>query len=60
MHAACKVQSPDGDPPQVDAAFGLRGCQSLPGGNVECPHPDEGYQLVNENHTPPLRVEILV
>ena len=43
VHAAHKVQSPDGDPPQVDAALGLQGHQALPGGNTECPHLDGGY-----------------
>ena len=60
MHAAHKMQSPGRDSPQVDAALGLQGHQALPGGDAECPHPDEGYQYVNESHPPPLSVEILV
>ena len=34
MHAANKVQSPNGDPPWVATALGLQGCQALPGGGM--------------------------
>ena len=37
VHAACEVQFPGRDPPWVDAALGLWGCQALPGGNTESP-----------------------
>ena len=60
VHAPCRVQSPGRDPPWVDTALGLWGFQALPGGNVECPHPGEGYQWVNKSHLSPLRAAIVV
>ena len=57
MHSTHRVQSPDGDPSQADAAHDQQDCQALLGDDVAFPHLDEGYHGVSGDLPPLLRLE---